>query len=210
MSENMVADRARFFEAFADAERRNLESERTLPQVRELARRFELPVAAKSDSQGLCFVGEVSMQDFLSRFITVRPGEVLDRQGAVIGVHQGAALYTRGQRHGFEIRGGATSRGPFYIVSVDVTTNTLRVSSRKEDAESTVVYLSNEDWPSGSPCFPARYETQTRYHERPVFATVARDSGRLTATFEEPHLASPGQSIVFYDGDKIVGGAIIA
>lgn len=192
-------------------------------QVRQLAKRFALPVAEKPDSQGLCFVGEVTMPEFLSRFISLESGPVVDAKGNRVGTHHGAALYTLGQRHGFEVEGAGTSRGPsprrnglqpresgpFYVVGVNVATNTLRVSSRREDAARKTVVLSHEHWVSGMPSLPSRYEVQTRYHEKPVFATVARENGTLTATFDEFHLASPGQSIVLYTGDRVIGGAVI-
>jgi len=179
-------------------------------QVRKEAKRFNLPVASKPDSQGLCFVGEVSMPEFLSRFIDVKKGPVVNAEGKRIGTHQGAAFYTVGQRHGFDIEGEATSQGPFYVVSIDVASNTLRVSPKREDAARTSVVLSDEHWIADMPSLPMRFEVQTRYHEKPVFATVRRDGETLSAVFEEPHLASPGQSIVFYTGDTVAGGAIIA
>jgi tRNA-specific 2-thiouridylase len=178
-------------------------------QVRDLAKRYDLPVAAKPDSQGLCFVGEVSMPEFLSRFISLTNGPV-EEQGKKIGTHQGVALYTVGQRHGFEVEGSATSRGPFYVIAIDVASNTLHVSSKREDAARGKAALSDEHWIGDTPSLPARFEVQARYHENPVFATIAREQNILTAVFDEPHLASPGQSLVLYKGESAVGGAIIA
>src|SRR3989344_860547 len=81
----------------------------TKPEVRALAEKFGLPVATKKDSQGLCFVGEVTMRDFLARYIDLKQGKVLDEAGAVIGEHDGAALYTLGERHGFRIENASAS-----------------------------------------------------------------------------------------------------
>lgn len=184
--------------------------ELTKPQVRAAAKRFDLPVAQKPDSQGLCFVGEVSMRNFLSRYIPVEEGAVIDMQGKTIGKHQGAAFYTLGQRHGFEAATGNSSQGPAYVVSIEVATNTLRVSPRRGDAERRAAALQDEHWVNNAPAVPARLEAQTRYHEKPVLATLAREHGRLIAMFDEPHIASPGQSMVLYDGDVVVGGGIIA
>src|SRR3989344_4170581 len=105
----------------------------TKPEVRAKARHFNLPNAERSDSQGLCFVGEVSMKDFLARFISVESGPVLDMKGRIIGEHEGAALYTIGQRHGFKTEKGE-SGVQYYVVSIHTKTNRLRVSTRREHA----------------------------------------------------------------------------
>src|SRR3989344_2576606 len=89
--------------------------ELTKHEVRALAKRFGLPNSGKPDSQGLCFVGDVSMEEFLARFIPLIPGSVVDVSGKTIGEHQGAALYTVGQRHGFSSSGSASMR-PHYVV----------------------------------------------------------------------------------------------
>src|SRR3989344_2403239 len=99
----------------------------TKPDVRAKAKKLDLPVAGKHDSQGLCFVGDVSMDDFLRRYIDVVPGPVLDTQGTKIGRHRGAALVTIGQRHGFEIT-GSEAHVPHYVTAINTETNEVRVS----------------------------------------------------------------------------------
>jgi tRNA-specific 2-thiouridylase len=178
-------------------------------QVRKAAKRFSLPVAQKPDSQGLCFVGEVSMADFLARFIPVVEGPVVDVQGTRIGSHEGATLYTIGQRHGFEINGASAQRGPFYIVDIDVSSNTIRVSPQRIDAGKKSVRLVDAHWISRLPSLPLSLHAQARYHEQPVSVTLDRQEKELVANFLEPHIVSPGQSLVLYDGDVCVGGAII-
>ena len=178
-------------------------------QVRDEAKRLNLPVANKPDSQGLCFIGEVSIRDFLARFIPVQNGPVIEMGGNRVGTHLGAALYTVGQRHGFEIEGAATVHAPFYIVKIDAPTNIIYVSSRREDAAKTSIILSDEHWISGMPQLPGHFEVQARYHEKPVFTTLIHDGDTLTARFDEPHVASSGQSLVFYRGEEVVGGAVI-
>src|SRR6202044_1789497 len=96
----------------------------TKPRVRALAKKFGLPNADRPDSQGLCFVGDVSLKDFLSRYITLVPGDVVDEGGKVVGTHDGAALYTIGERHGFSAPGTV----PQYVVGVDVSRNSVRIS----------------------------------------------------------------------------------
>lgn len=176
--------------------------------VRAKARRYNLPVAAKADSQGLCFVGDVSMRDFLKRFIPVEQGDVLDESGRKIGVHDGAALYTIGQRHGFSVSGKA-SASPHYVVYIDASANTITASPDKMRAALTTIVVRNVHWIGEVPATPARFLAQARYHEKEFPVTVAREGERATLTFDEPHVVSPGQSIVFYDGDRCVGGAVI-
>lgn len=174
-------------------------------EVREHAKRFNLPVAAKPDSQGLCFVGDVSMRDFLKRFIVVENGPVLDMQGNQIGTHEGAALYTLGQRHGFTVKNGP-AEGSHYVVAIDTAKNAITVSRERSDAARKEISMRDIHWIGETPGFPVRLQAQTRYREIPVAVTIEKDS---VARFDEPHIASPGQSIVLYDGDICLGGAFI-
>lgn len=175
-------------------------------EVRALARTFNLPVAQKPDSQGLCFVGEVSMAEFLKRFIHLTPGEVIC-DGKVVGEHQGASLYTIGQRHGFTLQQGhGEESAPFYVIGIDVAQNLVYVSARREDAERSSVKLSDVHWVYREPKMPYSVQVQARYHEKSVRATITKDGEGFLATFERPHIASPGQSLVFYEQDPSVQG----
>ena len=176
--------------------------------VRVHARRFGLPVANKHDSQGLCFVGDVSLSDFLKRYIDVASGNVLNQDAEIIGTHNGAALYTIGQRHGFVLSGTSTSK-PQYVTAIDTQTNTITVSADRGDAALSIVYLSDIHWISSKPRLPLRLKVQTRYHEEPVSINLDQVDNRYRATFDRPHIVSPGQSMVFYDGDICLGGAVI-
>lgn len=176
-------------------------------QVRKEADRFHLPVAKKPDSQGLCFVGEVSMRDFLSRFVSVEPGPVVNAEGKIIGEHEGAALYTVGQRHGFVTDASV----PHYVTRIDIERNTLTVSPRREDACSSSAFLEDTSWVGHVPRQGAVLQAQARYHEEPVAVTLlSQEGGRTRVTFAAPHIASPGQSLVLYDGDACRGGGIIS
>lgn len=181
-------------------------------EVRELARKRRLPVAQKSDSQGLCFVGDVTMKDFLSRYVALKGGSVLDSEGTVIGNHDGAALYTIGQRHGFIIERGAgrEDRVPHYVVAVDVSANTIRVSPRREDAARKEVLVNAMHWIGETPVMPFQALIQARYREQPSAATITQAGEGVKIVFNEPHIAAPGQSLVAYDGDACLGGGVIA
>ncbi len=174
-------------------------------EVRKEAIRLDLPVARKPDSQGLCFVGEVSMRDFLARYLPIAPGPVRTRAGKVIGEHEGAALYTIGQRHGFSTGGVA----PHFVVGVDVAKNIVFVSPRREDAARASVVLEQVSWVYREPRSDQALLAQARYHEVPVGAKVAKKGEHYVVTFDTPHIAAPGQSLVVYDGDVCLGGGTI-
>ncbi|MDB5188333.1 MAG: tRNA-specific 2-thiouridylase MnmA [Candidatus Kaiserbacteria bacterium] len=175
--------------------------------VRTLARKYALPVATKPDSQGLCFVGDVSMKDFLKRYITVEEGAVLNMVGETIGTHEGAALYTIGQRHGFKVETPGIVDAQ-YIVSTDTIHNTIIVSSHKDDASKSKISFTNPLWMI-EPDSSRVYDVQTRYREIPVKAHIYQEGDMWVAVCETAHIVAPGQSLVVYDGAVCLGGGII-
>lgn len=173
-------------------------------EVRALAKKFALPVAQKKDSQGLCFVGDITMSDFLSRYIPLRTGAVLDMQGNAVGEHDGAALYTTGQRHGFRMR----SSVPHYVVSADTQANTITVSPDRDDASCTKALLREMHWIRESS--DGEYLVQSRYREKPGRAHVLRAESGVCVTLAQAHILAPGQSLVMYRGRECAGGGIIS
>jgi len=178
------------------------------PEVREKAKKFNLPVAQKHDSQGICFIGDVSMEDFLGRYISTVPGAVLNMSGQKIGEHHGAALVTIGQRHGFKIVGDE-ARVPQYVVSIDTAKNEIVVSSNRLDASVSEVHLRDVSWVDTAPQDSAYIEVQARYRDKPVAATLTTNGNGTRVHFAEPHSAPPGQSLVIYKGDVCIGGGVI-
>lgn len=168
------------------------------PEVRTLAKKFGLPVAAKKDSQGLCFVGDITLRDFLSHYLPLEKGRVLNESGTVIGDHDGAALFTLGERHGFRIR----SDVPQYVIAIDVQKNSIIVSPDRNKTARQQVKLIDTNLRAEGGSFMA----QARYREEPVPCELKG----TTVVFTSPHLAPPGQSLVLYDGDICVGGGTIA
>lgn len=169
------------------------------PEVRALAGKYSLPVATKKDSQGLCFVGDISIRDFLAHYISLEKGNVLDESGNILGEHDGAALYTLGERHGFR----AASDVPLYVIATDVKENTVTVAPDRGKAARTSAHLTNMNRLVSRT--PERLLAQARYREAPVPCTLEDALVR----FDEPHLLPPGQSLVLYDGNQLVGGGLL-
>lgn len=182
----------------------------TKPAVRALAKQFGLPTATKPDSQGLCFIGDVDVKVFLAKRVTAVPGSVLNTDGAVIGTHSGARLYTLGERHGFNIHTRDTARKPYYVIERDVSANTITVSQTpRVDATMSTVQLSLCNWLAVDLQEDERLDAVLRYHgERyPVLLHQSADTVTATATFTEPvPRIALGQSVVFYRGAQCVGG----
>lgn len=181
----------------------------TKAQVREMAQARGLPVAERPESQDLCFVVGDDYRDFLRRWApqAVRPGPIFDRQGRWLGTHQGLAFYTIGQRKGLGIAAGE----PLYVLEMDVGRNTLIVGpesalGRRELTASEVSFVSGE-WPSE----PLEVTAQIRYRAPDIPATVwPLEPWRVRVVFERPlRDITPGQGVVFYNGEVCLGGGII-
>lgn len=182
------------------------------PEVRALARAFGLPVADKEESQEICFVGKGSYADFVARRrpeVTVA-GEIVDATGEVIGHHKGLVNHTIGQRKGI----GIPRPEPLYVLHLDTERNRLMVGSR-DDATATAVHADGASLIDGSwPLKPFACAAVVRYRGLPAPAVVelgAAGTGQATITFTGVGpIASPGQAIVFYQGDEVLGGGTIA
>ncbi len=182
------------------------------PKVRALARRWGLPQAEKKDSQGLCFVGQLDFKDFLRQQLKPEPGDVLDESGKKIGRHDGAALYTIGERHGFAISDSAMIGRPRYVVGKNVAANTIIVSPipPAESQNKKPVNFHSVNWLNGEPPdLNKTYQAQVRYRQVPIAGRLETIDGRWRFDFEKPVAAAPGQSLVIYDSDILIGGGVI-
>ncbi|MBX4181666.1 tRNA 2-thiouridine(34) synthase MnmA [Candidatus Parcubacteria bacterium] len=179
--------------------------------VRELAKKFKLPVAEKKDSQGICFLGDVSMEDFLSHYIDIKPGKVVNTDGQVIGTHKGLPFYTIGERHGFEVTKKSADSSPFYIVAKDVKTNALVVSNdiaEIKDLSPQKVVLKNVNW-IHEPLVP-ELTARIRYHGGKLPCKLSLEGKKLAVEFTNPVRGlALGQSIVFYSDEECLGGAVM-
>lgn len=183
----------------------------TKPQVRELAKKFNLSTAQKPDSQGICFIGEINIRDFLKNYISPRRGKVLTTSGKDIGEHEGLYFYTIGQREGLGIGGGI----PYYVAAKDFGTNTLVVAEGPYDEKlfSQELKVVDINWISGKEQkFPLRCEARVRYRQPLQHCSVEEITGnQLLVTFGESQRAvTPGQSVVFYKKEEMLGGGIIS
>ncbi len=183
--------------------------------VRKLAEKYKLPTAAKKDSQGLCFIGKIDMKDFLKEFIKMTPGNVLNEKGEIIGKHEGALLYTLGERHGFLITHKTPNDPPYYVISKDVEKNTVTVSHRTETGSlsgaKTSVTIIHTNWIRSIPALHVPLMSRARYRQELAKCHIEEiDGSRVTVRFtESQNSLSPGQSLVFYSGSECVGGGII-
>jgi tRNA-specific 2-thiouridylase len=177
------------------------------PEVRRLAKKIGLPNAARADSQGLCFLGDISVEDMLVREASPMPGDVLNEEGEHIGTHNGAALYTLGQRHGFSLSHDVLHDTPRYVIAKDMKKNTITVSAQKypRGMQKTSVALERTNWigAAGEGSCEARY----RYRQALISAELAAD--KTSVVLVEPQYVPLGQSLVLYQGRRCLGGGVI-
>lgn len=174
-------------------------------ETRELARRYRLPVASKRDSQGICFLGSISVEDFLMQEFGSAEGKAVDTLGREVGTHTGALLHTLGER--IALRDAAP--GPWYVVAKDVAANALTVSHESQSGGSGgAIALRDTNWLADT--HEEELTAQYRYHGPESRGTLSADrsSFRPHEPIAEP-IAS-GQSLVVYRGDTCIGGGIIS
>ena len=177
--------------------------------TRELAERFGLPVAHKPDSQEICCVPNDDYKAYLREKMPqcLVPGDIVDRQGHILGHHEGVPLYTIGQRKGL----GIAAAEPLYVVALDMKRNQV-VVGRSEEVYAGGLVAGDLNWIAFDTLEkPMRLSAKIRYGKNEAMAEVAmRRDGRLQVKFDEPQRAvTPGQSVVFYDEDIVAGGGVI-
>ncbi|HEX8994006.1 MAG TPA: tRNA 2-thiouridine(34) synthase MnmA [Candidatus Paceibacterota bacterium] len=177
--------------------------------VRALAKKFNMPVADKRDSQGVCFLGNISVEEFLKIEFGTAEGTAYDEGGTVIGTHDGAVLYTIGERVGLcdTHTGLPLSSGPWFVVSKDVSDNALRVgrSPTPEARAEASIRFSGPNWLAAA---SSTATAQYRYRGPRIFGRIEGDRFVPASPLDE--IPAPGQSIVFYDasGGLLGGGTI--
>lgn len=182
----------------------------TKPEVRVLAQKFKLPVADKEESMGICFIGEVSMTDFLKQRIKPQPGKIILSTGEVIGEHEGLSFYTIGQRH-IGSKSGHDNR-PLYILAKDAAENKLIVGFEDDPLlYQTEIVVGEAHWISGhQPVFPLKCEVRLRHRQQLQRCTVEpRGDNVLVRCIEAQRAVTPGQFMVFYHKGECLGGGVV-
>ena len=185
-------------------------------EVRKIAEEFDLATAKKKDSTGVCFIGERNFNEFLSHYLPAKPGKMVTLDGEVKGDHAGLMYYTIGQRQGLGIGGGGKTNDPWFVVGKDLSTNTLYVGQGFHHPNlysdslfaTDLQFNTDEEKPNEFECTAKFRYRQQDTKVRVVFQED--DKTKAMVYFEEPVRAiTPGQAVVFYDGDICLGGGII-
>ncbi|GAA0483174.1 tRNA 2-thiouridine(34) synthase MnmA [Salinibacillus aidingensis] len=180
-------------------------------EVREIAKKHNLATATKKDSTGICFIGERNFKEFLSEYLPAQPGKMKTLAGEVKGDHDGLMYYTIGQRHGLGIGG---SGDPWFVIGKNLEENVLYVGQgfHNDHLYSDALEATDSNWiiPIESN-EPFTCTAKFRYRQQDSKVTVyPRENGEVRVEFAEPERAiTPGQAVVFYDGEVCLGGATI-
>ncbi len=184
------------------------------PEVRRLAKKYNLSTSIKKDSQGLCFIGKIDIKDFLKNYIEEKKGDVLNEKGEVIGKHDGVFYLTVGQRHGFTINKKTPDDFPYYIIKKDIKNNIIIVSQdemKVENTEKKILTIKNINWTLGEePVFSKKYKTRIRYRQPLEDCIIQKENNQIKLIFDKPQKSiTSGQSAVIYDREICLGGGII-
>jgi tRNA-specific 2-thiouridylase len=181
----------------------------TKPQVRELAAHYNLPVAEKAESQDLCFLANGDYRDFLTRHApagSIRPGEIRDTSGKVLGEHHGLPFYTIGQRKGI----GLAASEPLYVIALAAADNAVIVGTKDELGRRECTACSMHYVRGAAPIEPFRAGAKIRYKAREADVTVYPQGSIVRVEFDEPQRdITPGQGLVLFDDDVVIGQGFI-
>jgi len=175
-------------------------------EVRRLAAELGLPTANRRDSQDICFIPDNDYRSFIAKYIPIKSGDIIDTEGKVLGKHNGLAHYTVGQRQGL----GLASNERLYVLRFDVANNRLVVGT-KDQLLSNRLFASKLSWVSGkAPQEPINITAKIRYKSPEVAAKLHLDDRVAEVNLHQPQRAiAPGQAVVFYQGDTVLGGGTI-
>jgi len=175
-------------------------------EVRAYAEQYAIPSAHKPDSQGLCFIGQVDMKEFLKHYITTSKGAVLNEEGDSIGEHDGSEFITLGQRSGFCLHNANANRKVHYVISKNTEQNSIVVSTNPNDSQEMkeAIPLTDTNW--NQEVRDRDLTCEVRYHGERIACTIKNDVVHM----QIPQLVAPGQSIVVYAGTECIGGGVVA
>ena len=175
-------------------------------KVRRLAAELGLPISSRRDSQDVCFIPDNDYRSFIAEHISLKAGDIVDITGKVLGKHSGLARYTVGQRQGL----GLASNEQLYVLKLDVANNRLVVGSKDQLLHNALI-ATKLSWVSGeAPMEPINITAKVRYKAPEARAELHPNDNTAEVHFAEPQQAiAPGQSVVFYQGDIVLGGGVI-
>jgi len=178
----------------------------TKEEVKKMAKKFKLPVLENFESQELCFIQTIN--DFLKKYLKPKKGKIVDLQGDFLGWHEGVFFYTIGQRKGIGLPGG-----PYYVLDKNLKRNLLVVTKNEKDLYKKELRAKNVNWISGEiPELPIKVKAKIRYRHNLALAEVSQESRdkKYLVSFKKAQKAiTPGQSVVFYKNEEVLGGGII-
>jgi tRNA-specific 2-thiouridylase len=179
--------------------------EHSRDEVKQMAKKAGLPTATKS-SQDICFISQKNYGAFLSQRFSALPGDIIDTRGKKLGQHRGIVFYTIGQRHGL----GLASGKPLYVIGIEPESNRIVLGHEKE-LYSQKLIAQKLSWISGTaPREPLTARAKIRYKSKEAEATVFFRNDSVDVHFAQPQKAvTPGQAVVFYNVDEVLGGGII-
>jgi len=179
--------------------------EHSRDEVKQMVKQAGLPTATKS-SQDICFISQKNYGAFLSQRFSTLPGDIVDTQGKNLGQHRGIAFYTIGQRHGL----GLASGKPLYVIGIEPESNRI-VLGHEDELYSQKLTARKLNWISGkAPQGPIIAQAKIRYKSKEAEATLFPRGDSVDVHFAQPQKAiTPGQAVVFYNVDEVLGGGII-
>ncbi|HPI67568.1 MAG TPA: tRNA 2-thiouridine(34) synthase MnmA [bacterium] len=181
----------------------------TKNQVRALAQKYHLPTAHKKESQEICFLGALTLNNFLKNFINIKPGPIKNEKNQTIGEHLGAPLYTLGQRQGLKIN----QPGPFYVYKINAQKNIIYVTPNPQSQllNTKKMLVKKVSWLSAkTPPLPLKCLCQIRSRHKPAACIINKKGANYQIIFTQPQKAiTPGQNAAFYQGKKLLGCGVI-
>jgi len=179
--------------------------------IRKEAEELKLPVAQKRDSQGICFLGHIDIPEFLSHYVRLEPGNVLDKAGSIIGEHKGALVYTIGQRHGFSLMTQDASRKPMFVIGKDLEKNTITVAPEKVTIDNLHTIKLHQTVLRKTLSVGDTISAQIRYRQTPFLVQVVSIGEKTLELRPQQSIEQPagGQSCVLYIDSHCIGGGLV-